>query len=109
MTFELNQVVIDGEEHTFSFIAQTGQMICITGGTAERRQRWLLAMMGFLPIPFSSPDVENLKRHCRIFYDGVMNTCCRTLLSFLTIKYFYPKIIISAFLKTIRFLTFSGV
>ena len=50
MTFELKQVVIDGEEHTFSFIAQTGQMVCITGGTAERRQRWLLAMMGFLPI-----------------------------------------------------------
>ena len=35
MTFELNQVVIDGEEHTFAFIAQTGQMICITGGTAD--------------------------------------------------------------------------
>lgn len=65
MTFELNQVVIDGEEHTFSFIAQSGQMTCVTGGTAERRQHWLLAMMGFLPIRqgFICIDGEPLTSH----------------------------------------------
>lgn len=50
MTFELNQVLIEGEKETFSLIAHDGQLTCITGGNARRRKSWLLAMMGFLPV-----------------------------------------------------------
>lgn len=50
MTFELNQVLIEGEAQTFSMMARTGQLTCLTGGTPERRTRWLLTMQGFLPI-----------------------------------------------------------
>lgn len=49
MTLELNQVLIEDEAQTFSMLAEAGQMTCLTGGTTERRTRWLLAMMGFVP------------------------------------------------------------
>ncbi len=50
MILELNQVLIEGEARTLSMIAETGRMTCITGGTAERRSRWLLALLGFEPV-----------------------------------------------------------
>ena len=50
MTLELNQVLIANEAQTFSLLARTGQLTCLTGGNAERRTRWLLAMMGFEPV-----------------------------------------------------------
>ena len=47
MTIELNEVLLPGEEHTLSLLADEGQLTCITGGTAERRTRWLYVLMGF--------------------------------------------------------------
>lgn len=50
MTLELNNVLIEGETKPLSLMAHTGKMTCMTGGSCERRTRWLLAMMGFLPV-----------------------------------------------------------
>ena len=50
MVLEINQVVIDGEENTFSMVAPSGKLTCLTGGTAERRRRWLLTLLGFVPV-----------------------------------------------------------
>lgn len=50
MILEINQAVIEGEEHTFSMLAPSGQLTCLTGGSAERRRRWLLAMLGLVPL-----------------------------------------------------------
>lgn len=50
MILELNEVVIEGEEHTFSFLARSGRLTGLTGGTYEQRRRWLLTMMGFVPV-----------------------------------------------------------
>ena len=47
MTIELNEVLLPGEEHVLSLLADEGQLTCITGGTAERRTRWLHVLMGF--------------------------------------------------------------
>jgi hypothetical protein len=46
---ELNEVVLKGERQTLSLMAYKGRLTCLTGGTAERRRRWLYAMMGFEP------------------------------------------------------------
>lgn len=50
MVLELNQVVISGEEHTFSMIAPSGKLTVITGGNAERRRRLFQAILGFVPV-----------------------------------------------------------
>ena len=66
MTIELNEVVLCGEEHTLSLLAQEGQLTCITGGTAMRRTRWLHALMGF-EVPktgYVSVDGEPLTGGC---------------------------------------------
>ena len=47
MTIELNEVLLPGEEHSLSLLADEGQLTCITGGTADRRTRWLHVLMGF--------------------------------------------------------------
>ena len=47
MVLELNEVLLDGEPHTLSFIAHEGRLTCLTGGQPQRMTRWLLAMMGF--------------------------------------------------------------
>ena len=47
---ELNEVLLNGEEQTFSMMAREGLLTCIIGGTAKRRTRWLHAMMGFEPL-----------------------------------------------------------
>lgn len=47
MTIELNDALLSGEEQTLSMLADEGQLTCITGGTAERRTRWLHVLMGF--------------------------------------------------------------
>ena len=47
MTIEFNEVVLRGEEYTLSLLAREGCLTCITGGSAVRRTRCLLALMGF--------------------------------------------------------------
>jgi ABC-type branched-subunit amino acid transport system ATPase component len=47
MMLELNEVLVEGEPQTLSLMAKAGEMTCLTGGSAERRTRWLLAMLGF--------------------------------------------------------------
>lgn len=50
MMLELNEVLLVGEAHTVSGMAREGRMTCLTGGTPQRRRRWLDAMMGFEPL-----------------------------------------------------------
>ena len=50
MLLELNEVLIEGERQTSSMMAYAGELTCLTGGTATRRTRWLLAMQGFIPV-----------------------------------------------------------
>ena len=40
-------MLVEGEPQTLSLMATAGEMTCLTGGSAERRTRWLLAMLGF--------------------------------------------------------------
>lgn len=47
MTIELNEVSLPGEGHPISLLADEGQLTCITGGTADRRTKWLHVLMGF--------------------------------------------------------------
>ena len=47
---ELNEVLLAGEERTVTGMAREGQLTCLTGGTPERRRRWMEAMMGFEPL-----------------------------------------------------------
>lgn len=47
MTIELNEVFLPGEEQSLSLLADEGQLTFITGGTADRRTRWLHVLMGF--------------------------------------------------------------
>lgn len=47
MGLELNEVLMEGEQQTLSLMAKAGEMTCLTGGSVERRTRWLLAMQGF--------------------------------------------------------------
>ncbi|MCK8623729.1 ATP-binding cassette domain-containing protein [Prevotella sp. E13-27] len=47
MILELNDVLTENESHTLSFMASSGELMCITGGTAASRTRWLLAIQGF--------------------------------------------------------------
>lgn len=62
MILELNEVLLEGEPHTLSLMAKTGQLTCLTGGTPARRLRWLRAMQGFERIcnGFISIDGEPL-------------------------------------------------
>jgi ABC-type sugar transport system ATPase subunit len=45
---ELNEVLLEGEAHTVPGMAHEGEVTCLTGGTPQRRRRWLEAMMGFV-------------------------------------------------------------
>ena len=47
MMLELNEVLIEGMHRTLSLMAKAGELTCLTGGTAEQRTRWLMAMQGF--------------------------------------------------------------
>ena len=73
------------------------------------RENFIKAYRFDLPYPFSNPDVEKFKLLCWIFFDDALIAICKVPLSFLTIKYFYSKIIILEFSNRIRFLTFLGV
>ena len=67
MTIELNDVVLPGEEQSLSMLADEGQLTCITGGTADRRTRWLHVLMGFGTPPaagYVSVDGEPLAGGC---------------------------------------------
>lgn len=46
MVLELNETLIEGAERTVTMLAEEGQMVCLTGGTATCRADLLLAMMG---------------------------------------------------------------
>jgi len=46
MVLELNETLIEGAERTVSMLAEEGQMVCLTGGSAQSRTGLLLAMMG---------------------------------------------------------------
>ena len=46
MVLELNETLIEGAERTVTMLAEEGQMVCLTGGTAACRADLLLAMMG---------------------------------------------------------------
>ena len=50
MLLELNEVLLKGEPQTLSLMAREHRIACLTGGTAQRRLRWLHAMMGFVPV-----------------------------------------------------------
>ncbi len=50
MLLELNEVLLEGEPQTFSLMARERRIVCMTGGTAPQRLRWLHAMMGFVPV-----------------------------------------------------------
>lgn len=50
MLLELNEVLMEGERQTLSLMARSGELTCLTGGTAERKTRWLLAMQGLAPV-----------------------------------------------------------
>lgn len=50
MVLELNNVVLEGCEHGLSMIARSGQLVCLTNGTAALRSRCLLAMLGLEPV-----------------------------------------------------------
>lgn len=62
MILELNEVLLEGEPRTLSLMARAGRVLCLTGGTGERRTRWLHAMMGFVGVKsgFISIDGEPL-------------------------------------------------
>ena len=49
MTLELNDVMIEGEPHKLSLIAEAGKLTCLTGDGPDRLGRWLLVMLGFIP------------------------------------------------------------
>ena len=74
MVFELNEVLLDGEPHTLSLMAHEGRLTCLTGGTAQRRLRWLYAMMGFeLPKSgFVSIDGEPLDARSATLFRQLM-------------------------------------
>lgn len=61
---ELNEVLLRGEERTLSLMGEAGQMTCLVGGTRRRRQRWLMAMLGFedVQVGYISVDGEPLNR-----------------------------------------------
>lgn len=50
MTLELNEVLLEGASRTVSMIAESRQLVCLTGGRAEERTRLLRAVMGFVPL-----------------------------------------------------------
>ncbi|MBR1934105.1 MAG: hypothetical protein IJ841_10540 [Prevotella sp.] len=50
MLFELNEVLLQGEPRTLSMMAKEGQLTCLTGDDPARLTRWLLAMLGFVPV-----------------------------------------------------------
>jgi hypothetical protein len=41
MTLELNEVLLEGASRTVSMIAESRQLVCLTGGRAEERTRLL--------------------------------------------------------------------
>lgn len=61
---ELNEVLLSGEERTVSGMAAEGQVTCLIGGSAQRRRRWLYAVLGFEPLVrgFISLDGEPLTK-----------------------------------------------
>jgi hypothetical protein len=50
MLLELNEALLEGEPRTLSLMAREGQLTCLSGGSSQRRLRWLEAMMGFVPV-----------------------------------------------------------
>lgn len=50
MLLELNDVLLQNEPRTLSMMARSGEMVCLTGGSAEQRARWLHGIMGFVPV-----------------------------------------------------------
>ena len=50
MLLELNDVLLQNEPRTLSMMARSGDMVCLTGGSAEQRARWLHGIMGFVPV-----------------------------------------------------------
>lgn len=66
MTIELNEVTLPGEQYTLSMLAEEGLLTCISGGTPQRRTRWLYALMGFeMPSTgYVSVDGEPLTGGC---------------------------------------------
>ena len=69
---ELNDVLLDGELHTLSLMAEEGLVTCLTGGSSARRTRWLHAVLGFVPLkggyicidgePLSDSSVETFRK-----------------------------------------------
>ena len=73
MMLELNEVLVEGEPQTLSLMAKASEMTCLTGGSAERRTRWLLAMLGFQSVThgYISIDGEpltNMKLQKLMYY-----------------------------------------
>lgn len=66
MTIELNEVLLSGDDEPLSLVAGEGCLTCITGGSRERRSRWLLALMGFerAAAGYVSVDGEPLSGGC---------------------------------------------
>jgi len=59
---ELNDVLLEGVDHTVSFMAPEGLMTCVTGATPALRSRLLYGILGFVPVKsgFISLDGEPL-------------------------------------------------
>jgi len=72
MILELNEVVLPGIGQKLSMMAQSGELTCLTGGTAAMRSRYLQAMLGLEAVeqgficidgePLTKNTVEELRR-----------------------------------------------
>lgn len=111
MTLELNDVLLSGEPRTLSMMAAEGQVTCLAGGTAERRVRWLYAMMGFVPVRsgFINIDGEPLDAATVDYFRRMMAFAPQALLPEGRVQVYEPPTVQDVFaLKSNRHLPISN-
>jgi putative ABC transport system ATP-binding protein/ATP-binding cassette subfamily C protein CydD len=74
MVLELNEVLLRDERQTLSLMAKSGELTCLTGGTAQQRSRWLYTIMGLDVIlhGFVCIDGEPLTEYSAVSFRRLM-------------------------------------
>ena len=96
---ELNDVLLEGESRTLSMMAFEGQLTCLMGGTAAQRSRWLLGMLGFVPVlgGYISIDGEPLTLSSAVDFRRLMAYAPRRLRAEGQIRHFEPPTVQDVF------------
>ena len=111
MILELNEVLVDGEQRTLSMMAESGHVVCLTGGDPERLTRWLCTVMGFTKVlhGYVSIDGEPITERSAGFFRKQMSFAPHRLERVGQVKPYVPPTVQDVFnLKANRELPISN-